>query len=40
LDWVKEGQSKGVTGADTVAAKYMSLAKEAGHKFPKEWKTQ
>ena len=37
-DWVKDAQSKGITGADTVIEKFIQYEKEAGWKFPKEWK--
>jgi TRAP-type C4-dicarboxylate transport system substrate-binding protein len=38
--WVKGAEDKGITGSDTVVAKYIELSKEAGHKFPKEWKVK
>ena len=39
-DWVKGAEDKGITGADTVVAKYIELCKAAGHEFPKEWQVK
>jgi hypothetical protein len=36
-DWVKAAPP-GVTGADIVVERFIALEKEAGWKFPKEWK--
>ncbi|OGO20693.1 MAG: hypothetical protein A2144_03555 [Chloroflexi bacterium RBG_16_50_9] len=40
VDWVKDAEKQGITGADTVVAKYIELTKAEGHKFPRDWKVK
>jgi len=40
LDWLKDAQSKNIVGAKEVITRFIALEKEAGFKFPKEFKTE
>jgi C4-dicarboxylate-binding protein DctP len=40
VDWLKDAQSKNIVGAKEVITRFIALEKEAGYKFPKEFKTE